>query len=374
MKVLHVITGLNDGGAEGVLTRLCLHSKFKHVVISLMDEGKYGHTLKEGGVEVYCLGMKQGIISPKGFMKLVKIIKDQKPDCVQTWMYHADLLGGLASRLAGVRNVFWGVRHSNLEKGYSKRSTIMIAHVCALLSRWIPTKIICCANKAVSVHSKIGYSQSKLVIIPNGYDLKKFRPDPVARKKIREAFAISDDEFLIGKVGRLDPQKDHDNLIRALALLNEKNVSFRCVLVGRGLLNENNFIADKLIDTGLLNKFILTGPRNDIPDIMNSLDLHVLSSAYGEAFPNVVAEAMACGTPCISTDVGDAKEIIGDMKLCCSKKDPEKLAELIISMKNDWQNKSALWEKRQESCVRRISENFSVATMVSAFEKCWEGV
>src|SRR5690606_1321067 len=114
------------------------------------------------------------------FFKLINLIKADRPDVVQTWMYHADLLGGIAARLAGVRRVFWGIRHSILEKGKSKRSTILIARLCGMLSRWIPEKIICCAHKALEVHADIGYDSSKLLVISNGYDLTRFKSDSIA--------------------------------------------------------------------------------------------------------------------------------------------------------------------------------------------------
>ena len=250
-KVLHVITGLNDGGAEGVLARLCLHSnEVTHVVISLMDEGKYGPLLKRSGVAVHCLSMSSGIPSIGRMIQLVRLIRLERPDAVQTWMYHADLLGGLAARLAGVRRVFWGVRMSSLEQGKSSRLTRWIASVSALLSVWVPKKIICCANKAVSVHGELGYDRDKLTMIPNGYDLSRFKADPSRGNKIRKQLGLGYESFVIGMVGRFDPLKDHSNLLEALAKLAEKEIDFQCLLVGKGLVLENVTLRDHIIDLG----------------------------------------------------------------------------------------------------------------------------
>lgn len=370
-KVVHIITGLNDGGAEGVLTRLCLHSKgASHVVISLMDTGKYGPVLQQAGVAVHCLGMNPGKPSIVRFFQLIKLIRSEQPSVVQTWMYHADLLGGVAARLAGVRRVFWGIRHSTLEKGKSKYSTIMIARLCALLSNWVPEKIICCANKALTVHADIGYVAAKLRVIPNGYDLSRFKPDVAAGEKVRNELKLGVSEFVIGKVGRFDPLKDHFNLLQALALVAEQQTHFRCLLVGKGVSPDKVALVAHIAELGLQDKVVLAGQRTDIPAVMNALDLHVLSSC-SEGFPNVLAEAMACGTPCVSTDVGDALEIVGDAGACCRAQDAQALADVIIKLAQEWQQAPAAWQARKVASTRRIADKFSIEGMVEAYESCW---
>lgn len=370
-KVVHIITGLNDGGAEGVLTRLCLHSKqAQHVVISLMDEGKYGPLLARSGMTVHCLGMNPGKPSIVRLFRLVRLIRSEQPDVVQTWMYHADLLGGIAARLAGVRHVFWGIRHSTLEKGKSKRSTIMIARLCALLSSWVPDQIICCANKARDVHSDIGYSARKLRVIPNGYDLSRFRPDRAAGAKVRAELGVGPNDFIIGNVGRFDPLKDHSNLLQALARVAECKIPFRCLLIGKGLSPDNVGLVKHIAELGLQGSVLLVGQRSDVPAVMNALDLHVLSS-LSEGFPNVLAEAMACGTPCVSTDVGDALEIVGDQEACCPARDSKALADVIIKLAREWQHSPSAWLARKDACSQRIAEKFSIDVMVEAYEACW---
>jgi len=372
-KVVHIITGLDEGGAEGVLTRLCVHSKkVQHVVVSLMDEGKYGPLLAQSGVTVHCLGMNPGKPSIFRLFRLIRLIRAEQPDVVQTWMYHADLLGGIAARLAGVRRVFWGIRMSSLERGKSSRLTLWIARLCALLSRWVPEKIICCANKAVSVHSALGYQSDKLVMIPNGYDLSRFKGDPAMGNSVRRELGLGSGVFVMGMVGRFDPLKDHFNLLDALAKVAETEIDFRCLLVGKGLEPDNAALTARIADLGLQNKVQLVGQRPDIPAIMNALDLHVLSSC-SEGFPNVIAEAMACGIPCISTNVGDALDILGDERTICPAKDSTALAELIIVMAHEWQRNPAAWEVRKNVSAQRIKERYSIDSMVSAYESCWFG-
>ncbi|EJL6710041.1 glycosyltransferase [Vibrio cholerae] len=367
-KVLHIITGLGDGGAEGVLYRLCKNSKnFKHEVISLTGNGKYTSMLEEVGVVVYPFYFS----SVFSFFKLIFLIKTINPELVQTWMYHSDLIGGGAAKIAGIKKIFWGVRHSNLEKGKVKNSTIYIARLSALFSKFIPTKIICCANKAKEVHSNIGYCKEKLLVIQNGYDFSKFYPSNEYRQKIRQEWKLDNSTFVIGNVARYDPFKDHENLLRALYKLKLSAVPFRCFLIGNNITDQNVELKNKVIELDLSSNVILIGPRRDIPAVMNALDLHVLSSS-SEGFPNVVAESMACGAFNVSTQVGDISEIISNPRLICPTKNSDALFDVIKLAYDMWAKypEDFLMQKKQNERV--IKEKFSINTMVSAFENCWK--
>ncbi len=301
MRVAHIISGLTGGGAETTLYRLCqADSDDQHTVISMMDDGVYGERLRTG---MFCLNMHPGRLSLSGLNHLWRLLRRERYDVVQTWMYHADLVGGLLARLAGVKSVFWGIRHSTLEAGKNSRSSILVAKLCARLSSWLPTAIICCAENAAEAHSQMGYSAAKLQVIPNGYDLEVLSPDPVRGNALRKSLAIGDDAILIGLIGRFDPLKDHRNFLAGLASLCDSGWDVQGVLVGSGLDHNNMTLMTWVHELGLEKRLYLLGQRNDIPEILNALDLHVLSSS-GEGFPNVVAEAMACGTPCVATDVG----------------------------------------------------------------------
>ena len=164
-------------------------------MVSLIDAGKYGEVLVAAGIKVHYLKMNPARPNPLKLIKLISIIRESKPSVVQTWMYHADLLGGIAAKLAGVKRIIWGVRHSTLDKGNAKRSTIYVAWLLAKLSYFIPDKIVCCARKALEVHSDLGYDKSKLILIPNGYDLESLRHDPEAGFRIRKELCISKDSF-----------------------------------------------------------------------------------------------------------------------------------------------------------------------------------
>lgn len=374
MKILHIIPSLGNGGAEGVLYRLCVNDKVNsHIVISLMKEDKYSSLLLESGVRVKHLDLSRGSASISDLYCLFKFIKNFKPDVVQTWMYHCDLIGGLLARFAGVESVYWNIRHSNLDINKTKKSTIYIAKLCALLSRFIPTKIICCAEQAKQSHVNIGYHERKMIVIENGYDLSRFqRIQTIRLPVLNEEFKSLKVETrpLIGMVGRYTPEKDHNNLLQALHLLNNKGDDFILVLAGTGVDNNNKALLDLIEHYNLSDKVLLLGPVLDIPLLMNHLDMHVLSSS-SEGFPNVLAEAMACGTPCISTMAGAAERIIGNTGWLVPISSPEKLADAIHDAILEFEQHNEKWNERRMIAEQRIKDNFSIDVMVDKYNEVW---
>lgn len=371
LKILHIITELNDGGAEGALYRLCINDRQNaHRVVSLMDGGKYGPLLAAAGVDVHCLGMSPGRLSWRGVVELWRIVRGYRPDAVQTWLYHADLIGGAVARLAGSRNVCWGIRHSNLSPTANKRGTILVARLSALLSRWLPQQIVCCSQQAMGRHVELGYRADKFRVIPNGYDLTQLIPDPAARHRLRAALEIADDVTLLGMVARFDRQKDHANLIGALGLLKRQGFKFRCALIGRGMTPDNRTLRQLIDAEEVADRILLLGPRNDIPAVMSMLDVHVLSS-LGEAFPNVLAESMACGTPCVTTDVGDAAMIVGDTGWLAPPGSAVALAQAIGAALRARADQSA-WRRRQRAARSRIEDNFSIERVVQMYRASWQ--
>ncbi|WP_352687934.1 glycosyltransferase [Mesorhizobium australicum] len=372
IKVLHVITGLHNGGAEAALFRLCMaEHTHSHAVVSLSDEGKYGPLLREAGVPLACLSMPKGRLSLGGLAAFRRVLSAHRPDIVQCWMYHANLVGGVLSRLAGIRLVVWGMHNSGLDPLVAPLATRMADRACALMSRVVPTQIVSCSQQASRRHISAGYSASNWTIIPNGYDLAVFEPDARARSRLRRAWSIDEGQFVIGSVARWHPDKDHRNLAAALAKLSARaEFPFKCILAGPGISPENNDLAGLLDRYGVRDKVMLLGPSDGVAALMSAFDIHVLASRR-EAFPNVVAEAMACGTPCVATDVGDIGVIVGNTGCVVPSQDPDALSRAITNMAVENRN-SPSWETRQQACRNRVASDFSLERMARAYSALWE--
>jgi glycosyltransferase involved in cell wall biosynthesis len=329
MKITHIITGLNVGGAETMLHQLLSHtntSVFDTEVVSLTDIGPIGDQIQALGVPVSAMGMQRGVPNPLGLMRLATWLRRSRPDVVQTWLYHADMIGGLAATVAGVRALAWGIHMSYLDTQSSKRTTMWTVKACARLSHYLPRKIICCAQSSQRVHAEIGYAAEKMVVIPNGFDLERFKPDRAVRSSVRQELGIPDEAPLIGLIGRFHPQKDHHHFVRSAALLHARLPEAKFLLCGDGIDWQNQALAGWIEEAGLRDSFYLLGRRQDTHRICAALDILALSSAYGEAFPMVVGEAMACGVPCVVTDVGDSALMVGDTGRVVPAKDPGALA------------------------------------------------
>jgi len=225
----------------------------------MTDEGVYGPSLRESGFAVHALGFPRGRLTPNGLRRLWRLIIDSKPDAVQTWMYHADLVGGLTARLAGTRSVIWGIRNSHTSPEGLSRSARRAAYLCARLSNWLPWAIISCSKHAALVHQRLGYQANKISIIPNGYDLQRFSPRRRAAVALRREWDVDRRVPVLGMVARWDPQKDHANLLAAAARLARGGRDFRCVLVGRGMERNNHTLWQLISALGLAGKLILLG-------------------------------------------------------------------------------------------------------------------
>jgi len=285
-------------------------------------------------------------------------------------MYHADLLGGLSARLAGVP-VFWGLRNGNLDPEQSRHLTLRVARLNACLSRWLPTRIVSCSVRAVEIHRALGYAD-KFVVIPNGLDLARFTPVDVARRgTVRHVLGLPEGLKVIGHLGRPDPQKDHATLLKVFARVAAQRKDVCLLLAGLDLEHGSPYLDGLLARTktsGLVNRIMALGQRDDVPDLMAVMDVFFLSST-GEAFPNVVVEAMACGTPCVVTDVGDSAEIVGDAGWTASPGDVGALADALLEALGEQAETHAL---RRQRARRRIEENFSIERMVKAYREVWE--
>mgnify|MGYP001062168790 FL=1 len=371
MKIVHIITGLGDGGAEHVLFKVCKYDiANKHLVISLKGPGKYSSLLNKLGIKVYCLNIS--FFSIHKFFFLIKLLRSLKPDIVQTWLVHADFLGSIAARLAGINNILWNVRYSNIEIGKAKLTTILIIKILSILSYVIPKFIVTVSKKAKKIYEAVGYNKKIFKFIPNGYDLSILKVNKLQKVNFKKNIKKKKKVTLIGNVARYDPQKDHFNLLNALSLIRQKNINFFCVLVGFNINQNNIDLISEIKRLKLSNHVKLLDQTDNVSQVMNGLDIHVLSSSYGEGFPNVVAESMACGTPCIVTDVGDSFFIVGKTGWVVPPKNSIKLANAIEkALREKDTNK---WNKRCNKARLRIKEKFSIGKMITSYNEVWTKV
>ena len=337
-------------------------------VISLKDDGYYGERLRALGVRVLCCRMNTAGQALPGFLRLLRFLRRLRPQVVQTWMYHANLLGGVAARLLGVRAIVWGIRNTHLYQGGVSWSARAAAVLSAALSKRVPRLIVSCSVQAAAEHHRRGYAGDRMTVIPNGYDCTQLRRDAAAGERLRLAWGGRAPKFLLGMVARWDPLKDHANLFAALQLLLRADDQVRCVLVGPGMDASNARLQQLLRRYGLHRQVVLAGAHDDIAAVMSALDVHVLSSV-SEAFPNVVAEAMACGTPCVVTDVGDAAAIVGDTGWCVPPRDPAALCAALQAAR--LRLASADPQPLRDACRARIVREFNSERMVQAYEAAW---
>lgn len=363
MKIVHVIIGLNRGGAETMLRNLVLYSRAnKHVVISLTSKGPLGSELELNGALVYELGMRSALSLPLVFFRLFRLLRSESPDVVQTWMVHSDLIGGIAARAACVPWVIWGVRTTDYQ--VESRSTRFVRWLCALLSHFMPTRIVSAAQASLESSVKAGYCARKMLVIPNGFDIGSLQKNIGKGQVLREGFGIQPEEVVVGCVGRYNPAKDHLNFIRAAVLLASRFPLCRFMMVGNGLTSGNQDLLKHIEHSGIPGRFLLLGERADSAACLNAMDIFVLSSCT-EGFPNVLAEAMVMGVPSVSTDVGDAAVILGGCGELVPPRDSAELAAAIARLlAMSPAERTVLGERGRE----HVERNFSIASAVSRFD------
>ena len=371
--VFHIITSLGNGGAEGVLFRLCVNEKeFNHVVINLQSGGKYQKMLLDNNIKVISLGLKKWSLNIRSFIKLFKSYRFFKPHIIQGWMYHGDLIASILSILVGHKLTFWNIRNSTLtSKANNYISTYFVLKLCSLISHYVPKYIVGCSKSSLIYHSKLGYKNQIMKFIPNGIEMSKFYPSKKFRTDLRKNLSINNDLFLFGMVARFDPQKDHNNLFSALKMLKESGKTFGCLLAGSQVNKNNIELMQQIEDNNLKDEIYLLGERLDVNKIFSALDCHILSSSYGEAFPNVIAESMACGTPCIATDVGDTKEIIGETGWVVPIKNSKLLYDSMVDIINK-KNEDTFLELKLKA-VKRVEKYFTLSKMINAYNSLYKG-
>jgi glycosyltransferase involved in cell wall biosynthesis len=374
IKVMHVITTLGPGGAENMLCGIASGmdgTKFHSEVVSLTGILDLADRMQGLGVSVRTLHMKAAVPNPLLVVRLAQWMRQSKPDVIQTWMYHANLTGALAARLAGSLPVVWGIHHSTLDPRVDKRRTVLINRACAFLSRKLPARIVCCSEASLQIHKELAYAAEKLEVIPNGIDLQKVKPDHAARLSVREELGLSADTPLIGMAARFHPQKDHQNFTRAASLLHRQIPSVHFLLCGLNVNRQNSKLTAWIEEAGIRDSCHLLGVRQDMPRLFAAMDIATTASLSGEAFPIVIGEAMACEIPCVVTDVGDSALIVGNTGKVVAPGDPAGLAQ---AWRGLIEGGAEVRRSLGTAARRRVEQNFALPAIVNRYQAVYEGV
>jgi glycosyltransferase involved in cell wall biosynthesis len=325
MKILHIITGLHRGGAEIMLYKLqygLRNSSFNQSVISFSCETSLSKDIRNLGVPVYSFDIKKDLSSCFKILPILFLIIKIRPNLIQGWMYHGNIVASISKIFLSNILVNWNVRQSLIDISKEKKFTKFIIKLSAFFSSTVD-RIVYNSTFSAETHEDIGFNKNKTTIIYNGFDIEKFIPNS-NKEDIRQHYGIDSDKFLVGMIARYHPMKDHTNMINAaIILLNRKTRNYHFMFVGEGVKN----IIDEIPEKHQRN-FSLVNAVLEVEKILPIFDINVLSS-WNEGFPNVIGEAMACGIPCIATDVGESRYIIGQTGFVVPPKNPESLAEAI---------------------------------------------
>jgi len=367
IKIAHISTSLETGGAEVQLLRLLDKidkTKFEMIVISLHEETYLADQVRELGVPVYSLRLKD---SPLNIKKAYKILKEFNPDVIHGTMYEGGVVGTLFNKFLPKKPpVIWTV-HEGLEHYRQEplRKQIQL-RAWSLISN-LPDCMMYVSHLNAEQHLDWGFKNRKAIVLTNGVDTKRFKPNPVARKVIRKSLYIPDDSFVIGITARFHPVKNHVGFLNAAGILSKTYPKVHYMMVGTNIDKDNKELTDVIAKHGLEKNVHLLGNRDDIPDIVNAYDLAALTS-LGEAFPLTLGEAMATSIPCVATNVGDNKFIIGDTGRVVPAKDDEALAAAwkeLIEMDKE------AFKRLGESAYQRTIEKFTLAQQVEQHEELY---
>lgn len=366
-KVVHLIAGLGKGGAETMLYQVLQYGHREgQSVISFGESHYYEPLLAELGVAVTELPLRRRPIST--LLRLTRLLRGTDTLCC--WMYHASFFGFLAGKAAGVGRIVWCIRHSNLDPVLNSRMTLLLSRICARWSRNVD-RIAYNGQKSRAVHEAAGYAPERGIVLDNGCDLDAYRPDPAAHAALLSELGLDGARQVVLSVTKDTPIKDIPTFLHAFGALRRSLDDPAAVLCGMGVVPENPRLRALCEEEGLTvgEDVFLLGLRHDVPRLLSGCDVYVLHSA-GEAFPNVLLQAMACGCLCLTTDVGDARRILAQDDCVLAPGDCAALTEKMV-----WALSLPVEERERigQENRRRANTNFDIHCIVQAYEALWGG-
>lgn len=358
-KILFLTRSLDHGGAEKQLVELAkgLHRKgYSISVATFYPEGVFEKDLREAGVPVKSLH-KCGRWDVFFFLaRLLRLLIKEKPDVIYGLLPVPNVLITILKPLFPNTRMVWGVRSSNMDLTQYDWLARLVFRAECFFAR-LADLFIVNSNAGRNYYKNHGFPEDKMVVIPNGIDTDHFKPDFLSREAVRAEWGIKKGDKLIGLVARVDPMKDYPTFLKAAAMLSGEREDVRFVCVGDGPDPYRLEFQRLSRELGLESRLIWTGSRGDMPAVYNALDILTLSSIT-EGFPNVIGEAMACGIPCVVTDVGDSAWVVADLGIVVSPRDPEALAQALQTMI------TRIEDPLGEKVRRRIVEQFSIDTLI----------
>lgn len=362
MKILHIIIGLGNGGAENTLFKISSTKKnaYLHEVISLTRNKSLLSKFKKNNIKVYFLNFAKYSLNIFQIIKLILLIKKINPQLICSWMYHAIFISILIKNFFKKKNI-WLIRHGNFNKKYTKKTTLFLKNIIKKFSS-CADHIIYCSHSSKKIHTEYGFSNLNAKVIVNGVDINKFKFNKKFKIKLREELKIPKNYFVIGMVGRYHPQKNHEQLFRVLKKEKIKEINIAIVLIGKDIKK----IKSQIINQNKKHKFYFINERHDIHKFYSLFDLHLSTSSFGESFPNVLIESMACKIPTIASNLSDNKKILNNKKMIFSINDDEDLASKIISIVNLYNKKRIRY--LTSTLSDRVVQFYSLEKMLNNYE------
>jgi glycosyltransferase involved in cell wall biosynthesis len=372
MRIVHLITTLAIGGAEQMLVKLLRtmdRSEFAPTVVTLVNDGPLIEVIRDLGIEVCSLDLRRGEVSPRALRRLITIVRDSRPDIVQSWMYHANTAAMLARPWLPRRTgIVWNIRQSLYDISKERFLTQAVIRSGRVLAPYADALV---NNSWVSreQHAKIGYLNRRSLVISNGFEVDRFRPDRAKGEVVRAALGIPNDALVVGMAARVHPQKDHAGFLAAAAIAATRDPRLAFLLVGRG--TKTDPVIDAATRGPLRGRLWTLGERDDVETMLQAIDVAVSSSSWGEGCPNAVGEAMSTGLPVIGTDVGDTAEVIGPCGIVVPPRDRERLALAISEIASlSLADRAALGAAARE----RVRVRFTIERVASQYARLYRDI
>ena len=362
LDILFICNSLDLGGAEKIMFEIIKNiGNYEKEIICLSGRGFYSKLLENQGVKITYFNLKKNLFDCVKIFKIYKFILNKKPKIINSFLYHADVIGSILGKLAFTKTILWNVHHDFIKTDNTWLRNIQVKFL-SIISNFIPDKIIYCSSESLKNHVSIGYCKSKSLLINNGVCTKKFSPSDTSYFKIRKLLGLKKDEFLIGHIARFHPVKGHQILLKSLSLLKKENKNFKCLMIGTNVNKKNKTLNNQIKKNKLANNIILYGETKFPQKLINAFDINIISSV-SESSSLVLMEAMASGVPSLATNVGPISKTMGQSGWAVKNKSSKELAEKLLFIIN---NKKILKEKSLLA-RERITRNYSQDKMLNKY-------